>query len=222
MKYSLLALCTSLLLASCAGTKIVQTDIATGATNPKAIYVRPFDVADAAFYGQHNGGHGEWPIRKSLAPAEFAIDLRNELSKLAPSMVLKNDEMPPRVGWLVVGYFEIINSGNPEARTLIGTDAGASHVRLHVRILDLESGKKRGDAKDADEARELAQGKGNIIYEFTVEGGSHCSAALGSIYAPGLGYAVPFDFKNAAERIMMALSTDPHRLGQRDSTIIRP
>ena len=44
---------------------------------------------------------------------------------------------------------------------------------------------------------------------------------MGSIYAPGLGYAEPFDFKNAAERIMLALNTDPFRYGDRSSPSVQ-
>ena len=207
MKNSLLLTCTALLLSSCAQMKIVKTDIATGATNPRAIYIRHFDVTYCDFIGHHAGGPGERPIRRSLAPAEFAIDLRNELQKLAPAMVLKNDEIPPRTGWLVTGDFVLVEAARP------------SKVKMHVRVYDLESRKERGDSKDSDASRELAAGRGNIIYEFDVAGGSRNSTSVGSIYAPGLGYSVPFDFKNAAERIQLALSTDPHRLGERSSAL---
>lgn len=221
MKNRLFALCTVLLLSSCAGTKIVHTDIATGATNPKAIYIRPFDVTYTDYIGKHTGGPGERPIRRSLAPAEFAIDLRNELSKMAPALVLKDDEVA-HVGWLVTGDFELVDAGDPNLRGWVGWGAGRSRVKLHVRVIDLESRKARGDAKEADASRELAKGRGNIIYEFDVAGGSNASGSMGSIYAPGLGYSVPFDFKNAAERIRMALTPDPHRFGDRTSTTLYP
>jgi len=50
---------------------------------------------------------------------------------------------------------------------------------------------------------------------------SGLSGHHGQIYAPGLGDAEPFDFKNAAERVMLALSTDPYRLGARTSPVAR-
>ena len=54
-----------------------------------------------------------------------------------------------------------------------------------------------------------------------LRGGSH-GEGWGSIYAPGEGYAAPFDYKNAAERVLMALSVDPMRTGVRtSSTILR-
>jgi hypothetical protein len=63
--------------------------------------------------------------------------------------------------------------------------------------------------------------RGNVIYEFDLKGGSGLSGHHGQIYAPGLGDAEPFDFKNAAERVMLALSTDPYRLGARTSPVAR-
>jgi hypothetical protein len=220
MKNRLIALCTALLMTSCAGMKVVHTDVATGATNPKAIYIRPFDVTYTDYIGHHAGGLGERPIRRSLAPAEFAIDLRNELNKIAPALVLKDDEIG-KVGWLVTGDFVLVDAGNPYKRGLLGFNAGQSRVKLHVRVIDLEAKNTRGDSKEADAAKEQSQGRGNIIYEFDVAGGSNFTGSMGSLYAPGLGYSVPFDFKNAAERIMIALSPDPYRLGERTSSTIR-
>jgi hypothetical protein len=60
-----------------------------------------------------------------------------------------------------------------------------------------------------------------VIYEFDVAGGSRFTGKRGSVTAPGLGYAVPFDYRNAAERIRHALEPDPHRYGLRTSTAIR-
>src|SRR6478736_2242097 len=84
MKYTLPALLAALLLTSCAGVHVVDTQVATGATDPDVIYIRPFHVEGAEFTGEHAGGPGERPIRKSLAPAEFAIALQEELEKIAP------------------------------------------------------------------------------------------------------------------------------------------
>lgn len=219
MKHSVLALCSALLLASCAGVHVTHTDVATGATNPKAIYIRPFDVTYTDYVGYHAGGSGERPIRRSLAPAEFSHDLRVELEKIAPAMVLKNDEVPPPNGWLVTGDFVLVSAGDPADR-IAGTKAGASKVKIHVRIIDLGSSDARGDVKESDAGKEQLAGRGNIIYEFDVEGGSGFTGQFGSTYAPGFGYSVPFDFKNAAERIREAISPDPHRYGDRTSTTI--
>jgi len=220
MKNRLFALSIIVLLASCAQMKVVKTDVATGATNPKAIYIRPFDVTYTDYIGHHSGGDGERPIRRSLAPAEFATDLCNELSEIAPAKVLKDDETA-HVGWLVTGDFVLVDAGNPYLRGLVGFNAGRSRVKLHVRVIDLESKTVRGDSKEADASKELAKGRGNIIYEFDVAGGSRFTGPLGSVSAPGLGYSVPFDFKNAAERIKVALSPDPFRYGDRTTTLIR-
>ena len=220
MKNSLLALCTALVLSSCAGVKVTHTDVATGATNPRAIYIQPFDITYCDYIGRTPGGMGERPIRRSLAPAEFAVDLRNELAKIAPAMVLKNNETP-HIGWLVTGEFQLVDAGVPWERGLIGFNAGASHIKLHVRVIDLESRGTPVDAKDVSGGREAYAGRGNVIYEFDVAGGSRGQGPFSTIYAPGAGYAVPFDFKNAADRISMALTPDPLRYGDRPTTVIR-
>ena len=85
--------------------------------------------------------------------------------------------------------------------------------RIHVRITDLEHHHEWVDSKDASKG----VASGDVVYEFDLTGGTHLQGAIGNIYAPGLGYAQPFDFKNAAERVMLALSTDPFRYGDRSS-----
>ena len=216
MKNSLLALSTALLLTSCAGTQISHTDVATGATNPAAIYIRPFEITYTDFVGANPGGPGARDIRRSLAPAEFGEDLKEELSKIAPSMVLKKDEVA-HVGWLVTGDIELVDSGNPTKRFFAGTfGAGQTKIKTHIRVTDLEAKNVRGDSSKGS-----TKGSGNIIYEFDVVGGSGDSGSIGSIYAPGLGYSVPFDYKNVAERIMMTLTPDPHHYGIRTSPTIR-
>lgn len=218
MKNSLIVLPLALLLASCAGTKVTHTDVATGATNPKAIYIQPFDITEADYVGYHEGGYGERPIRRSLAPAEFSNDLKIELAKIAPTMVLKDGEVP-HVGWLVTGSFVLVDAGHPAARTTFF--AGQSRIKLHVRVIDLGSKNARPDSKDINPDKELYSGRGNVIYEFDVAGGSRLSGPIGTIYAPGYGYAVPFDFKNAADRIGMALTPDALRYGDHPTTVIR-
>jgi len=218
MKYALPALLSSILLAGCAGVKVADVQVASGAANPRAIYVRPFEVAATEYKGDHRGGSGERPIRQSLAGRNFANSLKEELEKMAPAMVIEDDEIPS-VGWVVEGSLDVVDGGNVAFRgvPLAGTmGAGRSKVLIHVRIRDL--GGNVGYAyKDSGK---LGQ-KGDVIYEFDLSGGSHHSGRHGSIYAPGLGDAEPFDFKNAAERVLMALSTDPHRLGVRTSPVIR-
>jgi hypothetical protein len=88
MKNSLFALCLALLLTSCADVRIAHTDVATGAANPSAIYIKPFDVSDCTFTGKYVAP-AERPIKESLAPAVFAEDLKEELEKIAPAIVLK-------------------------------------------------------------------------------------------------------------------------------------
>ncbi len=225
MKHSLFALSLALLLTACASVKVTHTDVATGATNPRAIYLRPFDISDCVFTGR-NQSAGELPIRKSLAPAQFTEDLKEELELIAPALVLKDGDMPDN-GWLVEGSIDLVNAGSPLARSepvgnAMGT--GSSHIMIHVRIIDMDA--HHGvttDAKDAAGAQThgVKTRKGVVIYEFDVAGGSHRTGKFGSVTAPGLGYAPPFDYRNAAERIYEALCPDEFRYGIRNSPSIR-
>ncbi len=220
MKQCFLALSSALILTSCAGVHVSKTYIATGATDPKAIYIRPFLVSQAIVKG--DPGNAERAIRKSLAPAEFANDLQEEMCKIAPATVLKSDEIA-KCGWLVEGEFEVIKAGRGAGRTFsFFTGAAGSEVILHVRVIDVERRGEGAGGKDVtSEEMGGATRAGRIIYEFDVAGGSERTDALGSITAPGLGYATPFDFRNAAERIAMTLTPDPHRYGLRTSPTIR-
>src|SRR5712691_8835030 len=92
----------SILLCSCANMTVTKTDVATpggqapvpidakdfasrgvhmitscgvGASNPSAIYIRPFCIDTAVFKGDEAASRGEMPIRKALSPIEFANDL---------------------------------------------------------------------------------------------------------------------------------------------------
>jgi hypothetical protein len=65
--------------------KVIDTQVASGAANPKSIYIRPFDATAAEFRGAHRGGRGERPIRQSLAGREFANILKQEMEKIATS-----------------------------------------------------------------------------------------------------------------------------------------
>ncbi len=129
---SLIAIASSVLLCSCADMYVTKTDVATpggrsaaaidakdfygskgvhmitncgvGANDPKAIYIRPFCIDTAVFKGDEALSDGEMPIRKALAPVEFANDLKEQLEKIAPARILKDTETP-RTGWLVEGNF---------------------------------------------------------------------------------------------------------------------
>lgn len=214
MKHTLLILTAACALTGCAGVKVSNTDIATGATNPQAIYIRSF--ADEAEFSGHQGGAGERPIRHSLASAAYSKALKEQLEKLAPARVLEDDETPT-TGWLVESNLELVDAGDPNLRHLVLPSVGRSKVKIHVRVTDVR-GRHRGlDVKDMGKSR----GRGNVLYEFDLAGGSRLSGPIGSIYAPGWGYASTFDYKNAAERVYMALSVDPLDYGTRQSPTIR-
>jgi hypothetical protein len=95
-----------------------------GASAPKAIYIRPFCIDTAVFQGDEGVSAGGMPIRKALTPIEFAGDLKEQLEKLAPARVLKDDETP-RTGWLVEGEFTLV-------------DGSASRLALHVKVTDVD------------------------------------------------------------------------------------
>ena len=178
-----------------------EINCGVGAANPSAIYIRPFCVDRAIVRGDVATSPGELPIRTSLIPLQFAGDLKEELGKLAPARILAEDEVP-RVGWLVEGQFDLIDGGSPAARFFFGQfGAGQSHLVLHVKVTDVE--------------------RHRVLYEFDMAGGSHLQGKLGTIRASGLGKAAPFDLRNAAERIMLVLSPDPHRYGARSSVALR-
>lgn len=196
MKTLLLALLPVLWLTSCAdtGVRVTQTDVATGAVNPKAIYIRPFRVC--AF--DHCSPSGDRELRASLAPVEFANDLQEELAKIAPSRVLEPGEAAP-VGWLVDGEFESVESGYsregcwPWNAPLLRP----SCVKLHVCIRE-------------------ANRPGAVLYAFNVTAKTKANA-WGGVTKPGMGYPLPFDFRNTAEQIALSLTPDPFRYGVRIS-----
>ena len=211
-----------MLLCSCADMYVTKTDVATpggggvaaidakdygskgvhmitncgvGASNPTAIYIRPFCIDTAVFRGDEALSDGEMPIRKALAPVEFASDLKEQLEKLAPARILKDSEKP-RTGWLVTGNFTLVDGGSPYARFFLGDfGAGQSALVLHVRITDVD--------------------RGVVVYEFDMDGGSRFQGRHGTVRASGLGRATHFDMVNAAERIYITLSTNPYRYGER-------
>ncbi len=219
MKHSLLALSGLLLFTSCAGVHVHETQVASGATDPDAIYIRAFDVTDSVFVGDHRGP-GEEPIRRSLAPHAWSLALKHELEKIAPTTILKEGEFPP-TGWVVDGTLDVVDAGKPWQRAvgeiIKPAGLGRSEVMIHVRISDVTGKYASRDDKDFDTLGR----RGDTLYEFDLKGGSRLSGAAGSLHAPGLGYAVPFDFKNAAERVMIALSADAWGYGERTSPGIR-
>ncbi len=218
MKLALLSLCTVLFFVACAGMRVTNPEVATGAVDPKAIYIRPFDVSHAFYRDRDNPNHQV--IRKSQAPIKFAKILQEELSKIAPTAILKDDEYPT-TGWLVEGEFQVVSGGSVEPRfALFGSFGhGRSYMKLHVRVTEI--GTRGVHARDGKRGVDLyspipVRG-GRIIYAFDVEGGSRATGRHGSVNAAGLGRPIPFDFRNAAERIMLALSPDAFRYGYRSS-----
>ena len=218
MKY-FLALVSSVLLTSCADMYVTRTQVAggsrtttadakdskgvymttnncgVGAYGPKAIYIRPFCIDTAIFTGDQTNSDGEMPIRKALTPVEFAGDLKEQLEKIAPARILRDNERP-RTGWLVEGEFTLVDGGSAAGRALFGHfGLGASHLALHVRVTDVD--------------------KGMVVYEFDMAGGSELQGRSGTVRASGLGFARSFDLVNAAERIYLVLSPNPFRYGTR-------
>ena len=219
---SFIVIVSSVLLCSCADMYVTRTEVAgnaaggpidtkdfgsksihmvtvncgVGASNPNAIYIRPFCVDTAVFKGDEALTDGEMPIRKTIAPVELANDLKQQLEKIAPARILKDTETP-RTGWLVDGHFEVIDGGSPLARFFpIGfLGAGGSFLALHVRVMDVPSA--------------------TVVYEFDMAGGSRGQGIAGTVRASGLGRATHFDLQNAAERIYLTLSANPYRYGER-------
>ena len=221
---SLIAIALSLLLCSCADMVVTKsyvssssshtavdakdigsvhyaTNCGVGAANPAAIYIRPFCIDPSVVRGDVGESEAEMPIRASLLPVAFAEDLKEELSKLAPSLVIADDEVP-KIGWLVEGQFDLVDGGEPDARFWLGIfGAGQSHLVMHVKVTDVE--------------------RHRVVYEFDLAGGSNDQGRFGTVRASGLGKATPFDLRNAAERIMLVLSPDAHRYGARSSVSLR-
>ena len=178
-----------------------EANCGVGAANPAAIYIRPFCIDSAIFRGDEASSDAEMPIRKALTPIAFAGDLKEELSKLAPALVIADDEVP-KVGWLVEGQFDLVDGGSPLGRFFFGQfGAGQSLLALHVKVTDVE--------------------KHRVVYEFDLAGGSRGQGKLGTVRASGLGKATPFDLHNAAERVLLVLSPDPFRFGARSSVSLR-
>jgi hypothetical protein len=176
------------------------TNCGVGAHDPKAIYIRPFCIDAATFTGHQTASEGEMPIRKALVPVSFAGSLKEQLEKLAPARILRDDETP-RTGWLVEGEFRVVDGGSPVGRFFLGQfGVGRSFLAMHVRVTDVDAGV--------------------VAYEFDVAGGSRLQGKLGTIRASGLGRATPFDLENAAERIYLALEPNAFRYGTRGNVAL--
>jgi hypothetical protein len=176
------------------------TNCGVGASSPIAIYIRPFCIDTAVFGGDEAASAGEMPIRKALTPVELAEDMKEELERIAPARILKDNESP-RVGWLVDGQFTAVDGGSPIGRFLFGPlGAGRSFLALHVRVTDVE--------------------RGVVVYEFDMAGGSGHQGKFGTLRASGLGKATHFDLRNAAERMYLTLSTNPNRYAARTSPVL--
>jgi Domain of unknown function (DUF4410) len=225
---SFIVIASSLLLCSCADMVVTKSSVSSsegraratvdakdfdakdgvhyetcgvGAANPVAIYIRPFCIDSAIFRGDEAPSDGEMPIRKALTPVAFANDLKEELSKMAPSLVIAENEFPT-VGWLVEGQFDLVDGGSPLARFFFGQfGAGQSMLALHVKVTEVATHR--------------------LVYEFDMAGGSRGQGKLGTVRASGLGKATPFDLRNAAERVLLVLSPDPFRFGARSSLALR-
>ena len=224
MKF-LIAIISSVLLCSCADMYVTKSQVAgggstaavdtkdygskgvymttncgVGAYAPKAIYIRPFCVDTAVFQGDQANSDGEMPIRKALAPVEFANDLKEQLEKMAPARILRGNETP-RTGWLVEGQFDLIDGGSPAGRFFLGTvGVGRSVLALHVKVTDVD--------------------RGIVVYEFDMSGGSRFQGRRGSLRASGMGRALHFDLSNAAERVYLTLSANPFRYGERSNVVL--
>lgn len=176
---------------------VYMTTCGVGAYNPRAIYVRPFCIDNSVFQGDIGTSEGEMPIRKALSPVELAEDMKEELERIAPVRILKDNESP-RVGWLIEGNFTAVDGGSPVGRFFLGNlGAGRSFLALHVKVIDVE--------------------RHTVVYEFDMAGGSGYQGKLGTLRASGLGKATHFDLRNAAERIYLTLSTNPGHYAVRSS-----
>ncbi len=169
------------------GSVHYEANCGVGAAHPSAIYIRPFCIDSAVFRDDEAASDGEMPIRKALTPQVFAEDLKEEMSKLAPAIVIASDEAP-KVGWLIEGRIDHV-------------DSSVSFLSMHVKVTDVVQHR--------------------VIYEFDMAGGNHGQGLFGTVRAGGLHDATAFDLRNAAERVLLVLSTDPFRFGARSSISLR-
>ncbi len=193
-----LALFSILLLAACAQTMIKKTYVSEApVTEPRSIYIRPFSMAKTDFRGDFGMTDAERELRKGQAAVKFARILQEEVAKIAPAMVIAEDEVAPE-GWLIDGEMDVVDAGDRVGRAILGPlGAGRSTIAMHVRVTDVKTGK--------------------VIYAFDVSGGSGLTGAKGSTGSAGVGLAESFDYRNAAQTIFRALSMDDRREGYRSA-----
>lgn len=197
----------ALALVGCANVEVTKTYVASGAHHPPAIYIRPFNVAGAIFTGDH-GPAGELPIRQSLAPAELSLALKQQLCKIAPTMIIDHNDIPEE-GWVVDGNIDVVDGGNQGLRFFFGhLGAGRTTAIVHVRVT--QAGNENGES----------DGKGGapdgVLYAFDVKSSSKAAGPAGSVYSSGLGSSEMFDYRNIAEEVTRVLTPDPYKYGIRD------
>ncbi|MEO7931820.1 MAG: DUF4410 domain-containing protein [Chthoniobacterales bacterium] len=203
---ALLSLAT-LSLIGCANVEVTKTYVASGAHHPSSIYIRPFNVAGATFVGDH-GPLGERPIRQALAPAELGIALKEQLSKIAPTMVIDNNDIPEE-GWIVDGNIDVVDGGNQALRFFFGRlGAGRTTAIVHVRVT--RAGEEGGESDGKGGAPE------GVLYAFDVKSSSKAAGPTGSVYNSGMGSSEMFDYRNIAEEVGKVLTPDPYKYGVRD------
>jgi hypothetical protein len=197
----------ALSLVGCANVEVSKTYVATGAHHPSNIYIRPFKVAGATFVGDH-GPVGALDIRQSLAPAELNIALKQELSKIAPTMIIDADETPEE-GWIVDGNIDEVDGGSQPLRFFFGHfGAGRSRATVHVRVRKVGEEDGESDGKGG--------APGGVLYAFDVHASSKAAGGAGSVYSAGAGSSAMFDFRNIAEEVAHVLTPDPYKYGLRD------
>jgi hypothetical protein len=81
------------------------------------------------FKGDEAVSDGEMPIRKTLAPVKFALDLKEQLEKIEPARILKNSQSP-RTGRLVRDHFTLISIS---PRSCTSESPMSRHSRLRIR-----------------------------------------------------------------------------------------
>ena len=211
MKRSLLPAILSLAtlsLVGCANVEVTKTYVASGAHHPSNIYIRPFKVAGATFVGDH-GPDGGRDIRQALAPAELSLALKQQLSKIAPTMIIDDNDLPEE-GWVIDGSIDVVDGGNQGLRFFFGhLGAGRTTAVVHVRIR--QAGEENGES----------DGKGGapsgVLYAFDVKSSSKAAGPAGSVYSSGMGSSEMFDYRNIAEEVALVLTPDPYKYGVRDS-----
>jgi len=106
--------------------------------NPPVILIAPFDTATGKWLVGRNGF--DLVNFKESFQSNFTIQLRNRLSKLAPTEMRWVDDLPEH-GWLVTGQFITVDQGSRALRTAIGAGAGETTLQTNVYVYDLSISK---------------------------------------------------------------------------------